>query len=340
MSTDKDILSSLPEELQLKIISHLRYHSILTLRQVSRHFHRLVSASDLPNHRSTEQSLLSLDEISHQRAPGHHSTEGPSQPCQCSPRCRALIPYTGTFPCYTCLTWLVSPFFSYNMTHGPHALGQPERHNRICMACGIRTNFYPPGSTINGHFICLQCSQPFRYYMIKVHPNRFMNARLCKACTPADHAEHAAIWEECCDAKALKKYLDGMRQGKEYRDQKGARLRLERGIVNAEPEETRYDITTDPSQAIEALIAYSSGLRNFYHPLQRSACKVQRPDREAHNAAIRCGCHNEPRSPSGSNQPAGENAQKNAQIDAHLRTRMRRSISRTYQSLVGIVRGL
>ena len=96
-------LSNLPNEIQLKIIGFVRYHSILTLRRVSHHFRHLITVADLVGYYDAEKLLLANDEIERLSALQFCcESQKQRRGCRCSRRCPSLDDH-GALPCYTCV---------------------------------------------------------------------------------------------------------------------------------------------------------------------------------------------------------------------------------------------
>ena len=251
-------LRDLPNELHLRILTFLRYQSILSLRLTSHHFHDLITASDLAVHREAEKPLISIDETKKRDELGSDYCETRSSYCEVGK------PDHGPLPCYICLRWLPETSFSYYMSHAHHSLGQRGMQERICIQCGTQLGFYPKGGSVGNRVVCLECCKPFPGHDIRLEGKRWMWARLCNDCAPLDNSEHERIWKRYRMEKQLKNYWQGMRKGKEYRDRKGEMLRSERGIYTRRDEEEDDDEDRDPSLAINALLAQYFTLSDFY----------------------------------------------------------------------------
>ena len=127
-------LDDLPQELLLHVIRYLDYGSATSLLQTNRLFHRIVSPQDCAV--QNKRAFVLTAEFRK-----HFSSLG----CY---RCYRTLPYTA---------------FADNQMRGFRGPGGPRQFDRFCVACGVETKIYEPGSRIKrggkNSWLCGGCWQ-------------------------------------------------------------------------------------------------------------------------------------------------------------------------------------
>ena len=230
-------LTCLPRELYDGLLLFLDYYDVLSLRLVNRYCRLMITPSELRKCHRRAGDELHKEEIAKYEVPAFR-----------------LDRYAALLVCYHCVRWRPAPNFTSPMIRGVPNARQTfgtstihiERHNRhrICVDCGVKTGFYAKGARVGVSYalrrsVCCGCQKLFTHsYVFQAATNR-VSDRFCLICAPtkeiARQKEH-----EWADERRWRKYRDGMKRGKEYRDEKGRRLRLERGIETPSVGPTRY----------------------------------------------------------------------------------------------------
>lgn len=248
VSSDSDLFLNLPSEIHIYITRFLAWPTITNLR---------LTCSQLAT-TLTKESLSSI----HQR---------------CSARLLTIERETAAatrkamrsdwdeiqLPCYRCHRWMNSggdlskSAFSRGKGTSSFGPGGIKAAERICIQCGIRSEFYPPGTKINLKGICYVCKKygptrkppgpvtrsPLGRFQISAKAVErgwildswsyyFRCSGYCEDCLENDEIFHTA--QKLAHERLWSKYEKGMKSGKGYRESKGKRIREERGI--AEPD--------------------------------------------------------------------------------------------------------
>ena len=220
-------LTFLPYDLYLELLLFLDYYDVLSLRSVNRRCRLMITLCELKScRRRTGDRLHVIERARYQDL---------ALPL---PRHDALL------VCYHCVRWRPARNFTSPMIIGvgnPSQRRSPstiyiERHSRsrMCVDCGVQSGFYAKGAGVGCSYglrrmVCCGCQKLFTYTtMFRAATDR-ASGKFCLICAPnreiARQREH-----EWTNERRWRKYRDGMKRGKEYRDEKGRRLRLERGI--------------------------------------------------------------------------------------------------------------
>ena len=219
-------LTCLPRELYHELLLFLDYGDVLSLRLVNRYCRLVITLHELRKcHKRTGDELYE-EELAEYQDPGH-----------------PLDRYDTLLVCYHCVRRRPTPNFTSPMVRGTRIPSQLctdkiyiERHNRhrICTDCGVKTGFYAKGAAVGWSYglkrmVCRGCQKLFAHsYAFQAKTDRASD-RFCLNCAPTKEMAKQKEREWAYERR-WRKYDDAMKRGKEYRDEKGRRLRLERGI--------------------------------------------------------------------------------------------------------------
>lgn len=261
-------MHDLPLELLIHIIDFLDWPSITSLRLTSPKFRILLPSNELEKRYTKCRRALHEEELSclrrvekeyweqaEQSFLGYHSSSYTSS--SLDPDIRAYNERCSTnssrLPCYRCLRWLpsitdlpdfaTSSLFSRGMCTGTRNLGAKDALSRICIPCGIRTRLYNKGTCVKRSVVCLSCgvlsSQRTTTNPVKSRQGQqWKHGWWCEACLILPEVEnltHQQLWHEF----RWKKYEESMIRGKQYRLEKGKRLRQEQCGTESNADESK-----------------------------------------------------------------------------------------------------
>lgn len=258
--TQGPTLIDLPSELLIYLIDFLDWPSITSLRSTSPRLRDLINQKTLLKQYSICAAALLIEEYALLRKieqefweaaeesfQGYHSSSYTSS--SLDPDLRAYEePYKclhTKLPCYHCLRWLPSPtdeakfatesMFSRGRSTGRFNLGGRDAMKRICIPCGMRTKLYPRGTRVKHSVVCARCGvlagplEDWAWFW-KDPKKTWQMSYYCRECLAVPSVVTQTL-EQYRHEKMWRKYEDGMRQGKRYRLEKGARLRQERAMT-------------------------------------------------------------------------------------------------------------
>lgn len=252
-------LQDLPRDIHFCILDCLDWQSVKAIRLTSPIFASLVSKDQLEQKHSFCNDALHKEEIAltrrlekeywesaEQAFLGYHSNYyySSSHDPDLDAIARASTCSSDILPCYVCLRWLPSSTsttkfatqsqFSRTRSTLAFDLGGKRARDRFCIACGFRRGLYVPGTIVKRSIVCLNCGKlgdpvPECTYPWAPGPN-WWKGYLCGPCFRSDTVKKLTI-EQYEHERLYGKYDLGLRKGKQYRTEKGQRLREERGIT-------------------------------------------------------------------------------------------------------------
>lgn len=263
-------LQSLPPEIHLAIIDHLPWPAITSLRLSSSTFSTLLPPpilstlhNTLANHLYTteEAHLARLDsefwtlaeQVFLGTSPNYFSNyagdpdlEATSKRYTCS---------SETLPCYTCLRWLPSSTapatfatdsaFTRRRSTGQFDLGGKRARERMCVECGVRKGVYGRGLVVKWSVVCLECGglgRPISWTntMRPKWEGDWWRGWFCDGCWGGEGGKGGKVRmsrEQVDHERRWGAYEKGLAMGKEYRREKGRKLRRERGVLDVGEDE-------------------------------------------------------------------------------------------------------
>jgi len=253
-------LVDLPSELLISLIDFLDWPCLTSLRLTNSRFQEVIDKKTLlKQHDLCAKALLANEhvllrqfekefwEAAEESFQGYHSssyTSSSLDPDLLAYEDRLKCTHT-SLPCYHCLRWLPSltdeakfateSAFSRGRSTRTFNLAGKHATERICIPCGMRTKLYPKGTRVKHSVICARCETlagPLENWawFWKDPKKTWQMSYYCRVCLDTPSVINQTL-EQYRHEKKWRKYEDGMRNGKRYRLEKGARLRQERGIL-------------------------------------------------------------------------------------------------------------
>lgn len=259
LSQDHAALQALPRDIHFCLLDYLDWQSITAIRLTSRAFASLLSKEQLKQQYSYYHEALYKEEIAltrrledeywesaEQAFLGYHSNYyySSSHDPDLDAIAKASTCSSDILPCYVCLRWLPSSTsttkfatesqFSRTRSTLAFDLGGKRARDRFCIACGFRRGLYTRGIFVKRSIVCLNCGRlgdpvPECKYPWAPGPD-WWKGYLCGLCFRSENVKKLTI-EQYEHERLHGKYNLGLRKGKQYRIEKGQRLREERGIT-------------------------------------------------------------------------------------------------------------